>query len=396
MSPPWNDGAAVEPSERAHGIPSLVRFASRGGTARLPAGTERGQDGTGHRGRAGAAVRHGKGEGHGRAEKKERAPDSAPPPPPPLRRAGPGAATRGEARPRPRLRLGGRGPREEPGTPLGTGPGGSARLTPAPAPLHAKPSSRPPSPSPHSVGLQRDGARRSRAAQPPPPPPPPPPARRAAPATMASRCSAQAAPGLSALTGSHSDQSRAHTAKLSQRWSGGGTDLALYKAGQRGNTAVGEGKLSQSGPDSCPPAWCHHRTSDCHRTSDVTGSGGINWDCRVGPSLHHSKTRRIYSNTPVTLYQIHVPRMCVFIWWCSVLDCWNTTALLVVFCAVVAAFRSYKWLRGGKKPQNKKHLYNIFFNCILITLYTLQPEVPFGGYTILEVPLFCCSIQARQ
>lgn len=46
-------------------------------------------------------MRHGKGEGHGRAEMKKGAPSSAPPPPSPLRRAGPGAATRGEAQPSP-------------------------------------------------------------------------------------------------------------------------------------------------------------------------------------------------------------------------------------------------------------------------------------------------------
>lgn len=112
-------------------------------------------------------------------------------PPSPSRPAGPGAGAHEEPPLCPRL--GGRRPPEKLGTPVATGPAlrPGARPAPAPAPPPAgPPSRRPPSPSlpPSGSGGTGRGARGPRQ--------PPSPARRAAPATMASRCSTQAAPGL--------------------------------------------------------------------------------------------------------------------------------------------------------------------------------------------------------
>lgn len=48
----------------------------------------------------------------------------------------------------------------------------------------------------------------------------------------------------------------------------------------------------------------------------------------------------------------------------------------------------------NKKIRNKKNLYNLFFNCILISLYILQTEVSFDERHL--VSLFCCTVHVRQ
>lgn len=135
-------------------------------------------------------------------------------------------------------------PRCVAGAPLASGLGS---LRPRrPLLLAALPS--PSRPSEGSSGTGQAGPRRQPPPpQPPPPPPsppprPPPPPRRAAPATMASRCSAQAAPGLRALTDVASGQSQ-RSAGRAQPIESRGRDLSALSLRGRGRPAAGTGRL---------------------------------------------------------------------------------------------------------------------------------------------------------